>query len=58
MGETIKFSRLRRLSFCNSRELHDKKYILDGKVVLWVGIGFHDQSEEPDPEKHITVVEG
>ncbi|MCP4570565.1 MAG: hypothetical protein GY841_23520 [FCB group bacterium] len=55
--ETIKFDKLKRLCFCNSDELLDKVFIIGGKAHEWVGIGMVELKQEPDPEKHITVIE-
>ncbi len=54
--KTIKFSELKRLSFCNSSKL-PQKIIVDGQVKEWVGIGWLDIDDKPSA-KYPTVVDG
>lgn len=58
--KTIKFSELKRLSFCNSKDL-PKKIIVDGIVREWMGIGWLDTEKPPTADEKRTypvVVEG
>jgi hypothetical protein len=57
--KTITYSKLRRLSFCNSKEL-PQKVIVDGTVKEWVGIGWCEtrDANTEDYKRYPTVVEG
>lgn len=55
--KTITAKELKRLAFCNSKEL--TKVVLNGHVYSWEGIGFVDEgpATAADKEKYPTVVE-
>ncbi len=54
----IKFSKLKRLSFCNSDKL-PTTVIRDGRLLHWVGIGWVDEgpASERAKQKYPRVVE-
>lgn len=54
-AETMSFSRLRKLCFCNSKELHGKVFLINDAPYEWVGIGMLPLDIDPDPEKHVTI---
>lgn len=54
---TITFSELKRLSFCNSKDL-PSKVILGGRMKQWVGIGWIDVNEDRRTGKEPVVIEG
>jgi len=55
--ETIKYSELKRLCFCNSKELHGKVFIIGNVAYEWTGIGMIELDIDPNSGEHITVIE-
>jgi hypothetical protein len=53
--KTIRFKELKRLCYCDSKELYNKVFIIKGAPHEWIGIGFVEC--HPDPEKHVEVTE-
>jgi len=54
--ETIKFSKLKKLCFCNSNELQNKIYLIGGIPHDWQGIGMVECDLDPKKQT-IEVVE-
>lgn len=54
--KTIKFSKLKRLEFCNSKDLPPRIWI-GGKLMEWVGIGWIEIDDDEDDGTAPTVVE-
>lgn len=52
--EEITFDELQRLSFCNSKKLLDKTFVIGGVHHDWQGIGFVEC--DPDPKKRAVIV--
>jgi len=56
MMKTMKFSELKRLTFCNSEKLLNKQFFYNDQAHEWVGIGMVECNADPNKE-HIRVID-
>jgi len=55
--KSMRLSELKRLTFCNSDQLLNKQFVIEGQLYEWVGFGMVECEEDTSQER-VEVVEG